>query len=197
MHKHGRHLQEADAEAPVDAPAAGAGRLTPDEFAARYIASWRVFWCVAVGVCADATEAEDVLQEAAIIGLEKLDTFRGDGFIPWISSVVRFVALNHGRKRARRREVALGDASPEAWADDGAPNAAPRDGSLRAAVEALPEPARTCLLLRALFDMPYREIAARLDIPEGTAMSHVHRARRRLRASLDQPEERHREGRAR
>jgi len=55
------------------------------------------------------------------------------------------------------------------------------DDRVRAALETLPETARQCLLMRTLFDAPYSEIAARLDIPEGTAMSHVHRARRTLR----------------
>ena len=53
----------------------------------------------------------------------------------------------------------------------------------------LEETARTCLLLRTLRDMPYREISLLLDIPEGTAMSHVHRARQAMRYFLtEQPE---------
>ena len=46
------------------------------------------------------------------------------------------------------------------------------------------ETARACLLLRTLQDMPYREIALALDIAEGTAMSHVHRARMAMRERL-------------
>ena len=44
----------------------------------------------------------------------------------------------------------------------------------------LHETQRTCLLLRTVLDLPYREIGKMLDIPNGTAMSHVHRARQQL-----------------
>ncbi len=44
----------------------------------------------------------------------------------------------------------------------------------------LHETQRTCLLLRTVLELPYREIGKMLDIPNGTAMSHVHRARQQL-----------------
>ena len=43
---------------------------------------------------------------------------------------------------------------------------------------------RSALLLRAVLELKYHEIARALEIPEGTAMSHVHRAREVLRARL-------------
>ena len=58
------------------------------------------------------------------------------------------------------------------------------DDRLLRALSMLEETARTCLLLRTLSDMPYREISQILEIPEGTAMSHVHRSRQVLRAAL-------------
>ena len=57
------------------------------------------------------------------------------------------------------------------------------DGVLRA-LSSLDETARACLLLRTLLDLPYRDISLALGIPEGTAMSHVHRARGILRRKL-------------
>ena len=44
--------------------------------------------------------------------------------------------------------------------------------------------ARACLLLRAVQDLDYSELSRLLGIPEGTAMSHVHRARNALRRAL-------------
>ena len=53
-----------------------------------------------------------------------------------------------------------------------------------AALEELSEEARCCLLLRIVEDLAYSEIAQLLAIPEGTAMSHVHRAKATLRRRL-------------
>ena len=44
---------------------------------------------------------------------------------------------------------------------------------------------RAALLLRTVLGLGYREIAGALEIPEGTAMSHVHRAREALRRRLE------------
>jgi len=69
--------------------------LSADEFAARYQSAWRALWCVAVSVLNDRALAEDALQEAAIIGLRKRGEFTpGTAFVPWMSAIVRYVALN-------------------------------------------------------------------------------------------------------
>src|SRR5262245_38843036 len=79
---------------------ARAGRLTADEFAARFQSEARVLWTVAAGVLGDAGEAEDVLQEAAMMALSRLDRFERDtSFLAWMAAFVRNVALNHLRKR--------------------------------------------------------------------------------------------------
>jgi RNA polymerase sigma-70 factor (ECF subfamily) len=52
------------------------------------------------------------------------------------------------------------------------------------ALHSLGETARCCLLLRTIEQMPYAQIAQLLEIPEGTAMSHVHRSRMTLRGQL-------------
>ena len=62
---------------------------------------------------------------------------------------------------------------------------APLGKSVLQALRQLPDVARTCLLLRVVREMTYAEIAAALDIPAGTAMSHVHRTRKKLRRLLE------------
>jgi RNA polymerase sigma-70 factor (ECF subfamily) len=52
------------------------------------------------------------------------------------------------------------------------------------ALRGVSEVARACLLLRTLEGMPYARISELLQIPEGTAMSHVHRTRQFLRERL-------------
>lgn len=165
--------------------------LSAEEFAAQFQESWRALWCVAVSVLHDKALAEDVLQESAIIGLRKRGEFTpGTAFTPWMSTIVRFVALNHGRKSSRRRgasvdPVVIDRVEGSVGPAGGVSEREMFDDKVRAALEALPEVARQCLLMRTLFGAPYSEIAARYQIPEGTAMSHVHRARRAMRERLE------------
>jgi RNA polymerase sigma-70 factor (ECF subfamily) len=176
--------------------------LEAEQFAVRLQASARVLWTVAAGVLGNRSHVEDVLQEAALIGLQKLDQFRPDSnFTAWMARIVRYVALNQVRTRSRRRTVdsdpvrldrepglardVAGPARPvvdlagELGPDDGA-----FDDELSGALAELKPIARACLLLKTLLDLEYQEIARSLDIPLGTAVSHVHRARRFLRQRL-------------
>ena len=157
-------------------------------------------WCIAIAITHNRTLADDVVQESAAIALSKLSEFTpGTNFSAWLSKIVRFVALNHARRAQR-----LGSASTDPVVLDRVPASNDRDaervitdrGELRSdqgsfddrvtsALRTLDETARACLLLRTVINLPYRDIAAALDIPEGTAMSHVHRARRALREVLE------------
>ncbi len=173
--------------------------LTADEFAERFLHASRVLWTVAAGVLGRPTDAEDVLQEACVMALGKLDQYRrGTSFSAWMTAFVRNVARNHARLRQRR---ATTPTAPEVLAElphRRAPETVPleRDGTLRAdqpafddrvlaALSTLGETQRASLLLRAVLELSYREISETLSIPEGTAMSHVHRARVALRAELE------------
>jgi RNA polymerase sigma-70 factor (ECF subfamily) len=134
-----------------------------------------------------------------MIAMGKLVQFDADTtFTAWMGQIVRNVALNHAR-HVRRRAPSVDPHALEAHVgDDLHHQAAPVSGGgtlvteqevfddrVVAALNNLDETARACLLLRTVMDMPYREISLALDIPEGTAMSHVHRARRQLRDTLD------------
>jgi RNA polymerase sigma-70 factor (ECF subfamily) len=158
--------------------------LGEEEFAARLQADRRRLWTIAAAILGSPHDADDVVQEASVIAMEKLEQFRrGTSFAAWMGQIVRYVALNQRRKRGRDRSVRL---DPEGLAPAGCrpgPDAEFNSAVLDA-VGDLDEMARTCLLLRIVCDMSYREIASSLDIPEGTAMSHVHRSRKALRERL-------------
>lgn len=175
------------------------GRLTAEEFAEAFRGAVRPLWIVAVAVLRDRTLADDAVQEAAALGLRKLDQFeRGTDFTAWMSQMVRHVANNMRRKEQRRRGVTLGDA-PEPAAGGTANEAAMLrltaggqlpvdqavfDDRVVAALGRVSETARACLLLRTVEGLDYNEISRLLGIPPGTAMSHVHRSRATLRAAL-------------
>jgi RNA polymerase sigma-70 factor (ECF subfamily) len=172
----------------------------PVDFAAEYQRAYRVLWVVAAGVLGRSAGAEDVVQEAALLGLGKLDQFQpGTHFVAWMAQMVRYVALNHVRRQVRGRAQSIDDAaSAGAIAHPGHVEPHLRLGSrgevpagqhsfddrLMHALDGLSEDARGCLLLRTLEGMEYEQIGRVFDIPQGTAMSHVHRSRMRLRERL-------------
>lgn len=170
--------------------------MSQDEFALRFKERFRSLWAIALGLLGDATAAEDVVQEAAVVALRKLDQFQeGTSFVAWMAQIVRFVSLN----RARKREAT---AAENDELDRAAPVVAPApalrlgargqlpsdqqafDDQVAAGLAGLSDVARACLLLRAVDGLEYSEIAATLSIPANTAMSHVHRARAHLRRAL-------------
>jgi RNA polymerase sigma-70 factor (ECF subfamily) len=171
----------------------------PIDFAAEYQRAYRVLWVVAAGVLGRSAGAEDVVQEAALLALGKLDQFQpGTHFAAWMAQMVRYVALNQVRRQVRGRAQSLDDAEGATHAHPGSREPQLRLGSrgelpagqhnfddrLMRALEGLTDVARGCLLLRTLEGMEYEEIGRVFDIPQGTAMSHVHRSRMRLRQRL-------------
>jgi RNA polymerase sigma-70 factor, ECF subfamily len=172
-------------------------RLGRREFAARFEESSPALWCIAAAVLGGRDHAEDVVQEAALIALRKLDEFDpATSFTAWVGQIVRYTALNERRRRAKGGRSGVDPAAlplPERPGPEDPP--VTRTGGVRhdqnsfddevmRALGELEETARACLLLRTVLDMPYREIAGALGIPEGTAMSHVHRSRMSMRRKL-------------
>jgi RNA polymerase sigma-70 factor, ECF subfamily len=173
-------------------PARETSVMSEAGFAELFEGSARALWCIAVAVLRDHTAAHDVVQDAAMIAFAKRAEFdQGTSFSAWAGQIVRFTALNELRRRQRDRAVAggIGGATEAVLGVAAArPAGTTRDASLdpklASALETLDETARACLLMRTIMDMGYREIAAALGMPEGTAMSHVHRSRQTLRTML-------------
>jgi len=177
--------------------------IPPDHrarFEEEFQRAFRSVWLTAAGLVENRADADDVVQEAALLAAQKFDQFRPDSnFTAWLAQFVRFVASNQRRKQRReaRRMGAVVAAESLDLQGRPAPDALPitSDGRLIdgqqhlsddmvRALDMLEPVSRACLLLRSVAGVSYTEISAILAIPEGTAMSHVSRARSRLSAWL-------------
>ena len=168
-----------------------------DEFAARFAAAHGKLVVIAAAVSGDASLAEDVVQEAALVAVRKRAQFRpGTSFAAWMSEIVRNCALNLRSKVARRRTSAVDPTtlnvvasisqSPEPPAGGELEDWQPWfDDAVRTSLAQLSEDARICLLLRTVHELTYHEIAEWTGLPEGTAMSHVHRSKVAMRQALE------------
>lgn len=174
--------------------------LDKAEFESLYRKSRSSLWCIAAGML-DQTQADDIVQEAALIAYERRDRFTaGTSFLAWTGRIVRNLALNARRRRKEQSITTIGAedrtlVSPNGVkAGDGQvpvtnhgelkPEQEAFDDRIAAALRELAPEARACLLLRTVMELSYDEIAAALDLPPGTAMSHVHRSRKLLRSSV-------------
>jgi RNA polymerase sigma-70 factor (ECF subfamily) len=137
-------------------------------------------------LCRDASQAEDLAQDAFLRAYRGFRGFRGGEPRAWLFAIVRTSHLTWARRRAEPPAEPQG---LEAMASDAdTPEAALlRQGevdTVRGAIESLPEPFRETLVLRELEELSYREIAEITSAPIGTVMSRLARARSMLLAAL-------------
>src|SRR6201988_763828 len=106
----------------------------------------------------------------------------------WLFTILHNLAVNHLRRTARRgRELPLDDAGESDVAVPSTQEDALHRDDILAAVGQLPDDQRSVLLLVSIEDVSYAEAARILDIPIGTVMSRLARARARLLKLLEEP----------
>ncbi len=121
----------------------------------------------------DEAAAEDIAQEAFLAAVRNLDRFdRRRPFGPWLHRIVVNRAIDWARARAFRAEAGLEPSLPAPEVTEGL------DGSLVAAIRALPPEQRAVIVLRHLLEYTPGEIAEVTGLPRGTVNS-------RLRRGLD------------
>lgn len=135
----------------------------------------------------DAAAAEDVVQEAVLRALTYFGSFTGVNARAWLLQIVRNAAFASARLHRGMRLVSLDDAEeqnqmPASPAED--PEAALLRSSgerqVRELIAALPVELREPLVLRELEELSYKEIAEITQVPIGTVMSRLWRARQML-----------------
>lgn len=138
----------------------------------------------------NASDAEELTQQAFVAAAESIATFRGESALStWLYGVAMNLVRNHLSREPRRRHrfedesaldgVASGSAGPQDRLDG-----KQRLSALEAELQALPSAMRDVLMLVALKELSYEEAAVLLSIPVGTVRSRVSRARDLLRTRL-------------
>jgi RNA polymerase sigma-70 factor (ECF subfamily) len=175
-------------------------KLSRDQFEALALEQLDVLYRVARRLTRSSTGAEDLVQETFVRAIQAWQTFdlQACGIRPWLIRVLYNLHLSRAQ-RERRQPKGMEQEHLEAFGGghSGGPasaHASPpptdptsfehMDQRLVKAVQQLPEEYQTVLLLWAVEDMAYKEIADALDIPIGTVMSRLHRARQKLSEQL-------------
>ncbi len=137
------------------------------------------------------SDADDVVQEAILRAYRGFEALRGSEVKAWLLTIVRNCHLTALNQQQRRGFVPLPE---EHDAEDGhamiATTPDPESASIRRdeqrtldrLMSALPEEHREVLTLREIEEMDYREIATVTNVPIGTVMSRLARARAALKA---------------
>ena len=133
--------------------------------------------------------AQDVTQEASLRAFKFFGSFRGENPRAWLLTIVRNTFYNWLQKN-RSSEIA-GELDEEALAVEDASanvetiNLRQADAeSVRRAIGKLPVEFREMIILREMEGFSYKEIADLSDVPIGTVMSRLARARKLLQKSL-------------
>ncbi len=137
----------------------------------------------------DETDAEDVVQEAYLRAFKHFGSFHGGDGRPWLLAIVRNTAytwMQHNR--LPELTIPLDDALHEIESKDLNPEALLLQSAdtqmVRQTLEELPAEFREVIVLRDLEGLSYNQIADVAEIPIGTVMSRLARARKRLQQSL-------------
>ena len=134
-------------------------------------------------------DAEDIVQDAFLRAFKFFESFRGGNSRSWLLAIVRNTAYTWFEKNRRHEIGTMSDEAIESI-QDGAPNPEAlvvSDSDYReimTAIAKLPLEFREAIILRELEEMSYKEIADVMNVPLGTVMSRLARARQQLQESL-------------
>lgn len=199
-----RAVRERNAAASADA-----GPLAFEDLALPLLPA---LYNVARWLSQNAADAEDLVQETFLKALRGFDSFeQGSNFKAWIFRILRNTYLTSRSGLAALRTVSLEEelqqrsetgfeTYPEAAIDRLTPEInlmrLTDRAALQGAMEKLPPLLLEVILLCDVEEMKYKEIASVLDVPIGTVMSRIARARAQLRQLLTPDATLNRESRA-
>jgi RNA polymerase sigma-70 factor, ECF subfamily len=150
-----------------------------------------ILYRVAWSMTRHHADAEDLVQDTLLRAFRAIERFDGRHPRAWLLTIMRNAQVN----RVRRRRPELLD-DPDDAVDghlavvdpaagpEGITMATRFDAVVEESYRALPDKFRAVIDLVDLAGLSYAETATALDVPEGTVMSRLHRARKRIRDTL-------------
>jgi RNA polymerase sigma factor (sigma-70 family) len=185
------NIQVGSCAVPFDGNPAPSGREADARFARIVLPHLDDAFALARWITGSRADAEDVVQDSCLRAFRAIGAFAEGNARAWVLTIVRHTAYQWLRKNRPAALVLVEDLEP---LEHQQANSAPLDADtpesaliakvttqrLEAAIAALPTPFREVMVLRDLQGLAYREIAAVTQVPVGTVMSRLARARRRL-----------------
>lgn len=157
------------------------------EFEAQISASLPDLWRYAWSLTRDSDAADDLVQDCLERALRKRALFhRGSSLRPWLTKIMLNIFRSQWRRDRARVSLPMDEAGemPD-------PVAGPEERLELAAVwrnlESVPPEQREALMAVVVGGLSYDEAALALDIPRGTLMSRIARARAKLKTATDRP----------
>lgn len=145
---------------------------------------------LALRMCGNAHDAEEVAQEAFVAAWKGLPAFRGESkFSSWLYQLTTNAAIDFLRREKRHRAAVPMEDEPEPATPD-TPQQAVEESEVRQALQqaldTLTPEHREIFLLRQMRQLSYEEIGRLLGLESGTVKSRLSRAKKQLREILTQ-----------
>ena len=150
----------------------------------------KLIYGVILRTVTDRSRADDLAQEVFLRAYRGLSTFRGESSIAtWLFRITRNVCVEVRDRRRFERSLDVVDHDGRLLLDPGATDRAfavmELHDRLDKALAQLPAAARFLVSAHYLGGQKYEDLAQALDLPVGTVKTHLYRAKRRLRALLE------------
>lgn len=168
--------------------------LSRDEFETLALEHLDMLYRIARRLTGNDSAAEDLVQETYIRAIRSWDTFKLQdfGIRPWLIRILQNLFYSSTRRDHRQPNGVDQDHLESIPANGSVTDAPPlpiesfegMDEQLVRALNRLPAEYQTVLLMWAIEELSYKEIADALDIPIGTVMSRLHRAKQKLAEQL-------------
>ena len=158
--------------------------LSIDQFNALVEEHAPALYRIAYRMVGDGHEAEDMVQEAFRSAWKSRGSYEPDrGDRAWLASILRRRIVDRWRRNTLPT-VTAGDSHPEQGVPGDDPLAGDYTDEMQQALGHLPPELRETLLLVVVGELTHQEVADLMEIPLGTVLSRVSRARHRLRELL-------------
>lgn len=168
----------------------GRVKLTRPQFEELALEQMDLLYRLARKLTRDAQRADDLVQETYLRAINAWASFdlQQFGIRPWLVRILHNLHVTLGQRESRA-PIAVDDGrldAPDATAPVQTFDFQQVDQELVTALDNLPDEYRSVLMLWAVDEFSYQEIAHALDIPLGTVMSRLHRARKRVTEELSE-----------